>query len=334
LHDFGFFVLQQLVDRLRVLVRQLLDALLGAMLVVRADLAAVDEVLEVLHRVAPDLADGDAVLFREPAHDLDEILAPFLGQLRDRQADQLAVVRRRETEVGLLDRLLDRADRARVERLHGEHARLRHADRRELLQRRLRSVVVDLDAVKERRRGSARAHGVEGVARMLHGLSHPRLRVGDQLVDGCHVSYLVSMTVPTCSPATTRAMLPSASSNTWIVSLLSIQSESAVVSITFRPRSIASRWVSRGMKRADGSTLGSPSYTPSTPCFAMRIASAPISSARSAAAVSVVKNGLPVPAAKMTMRPFSRWRIARRRMYGSATSLTTSADCTRVSAPC
>jgi hypothetical protein len=29
-----------------------------------------------------------------------------------------------------------------------------------------------------------------------------------------------------------------------------------------------------------------------------------ISSARSAAAVSVVKNGLPVPAAKMTMRPF------------------------------
>ena len=54
----------------------------------------------------------------------------------------------------------------------------------------------------------------------------------------------------------------------------------------------------------------------------MRIASAPISSARSAAAVSVVKNGLPVPAAKITTRPFSRWRIARRRMYGSATSET------------
>jgi hypothetical protein len=46
----------------------------------------------------------------------------------------------------------------------------------------------------------------------------------------------------------------------------------------------------------------------------MRIASAWISSARRAAAVSVVKNGLPVPAAKITIRPFSRWRIARRRM--------------------
>ena len=54
------------------------------------------------------------------------------------------------------------------------------------------------------------------------------------------------------------------------------------------------------------------------------------SAARSAAAVSVVKNGLPVPAAKITIRPFSRWRIARRRMYGSATSEIVIADCTRV----
>jgi hypothetical protein len=37
---------------------------------------------------------------------------------------------------------------------------------------------------------------------------------------------------------------------------------------------------------------------------AFMIASAPISTARSAPAVSVVKNGLPVPAAKMTTRPF------------------------------
>jgi hypothetical protein len=39
-----------------------------------------------------------------------------------------------------------------------------------------------------------------------------------------------------------------------------------------------------------------------------------ISEARRAAAVSVVKKGLPVPAAKITTRPFSMWRIARRRM--------------------
>ena len=50
------------------------------------------------------------------------------------------------------------------------------------------------------------------------------------------------------------------------------------------------------------------------PVLRHRIVSAWISSARRAAAVSVEKNGLPVPAAKITIRPFSRWRIARRRM--------------------
>ncbi len=49
--------------------------------------------------------------------------------------------------------------------------------------------------------------------------------------------------------------------------------------------------------------------------------------------MSVVKNGLPVPAAKITIRPFSRWRIARRRMYGSATSAMLIALITRVCAP-
>ncbi len=40
--------------------------------------------------------------------------------------------------------------------------------------------------------------------------------------------------------------VPAASSKTWIGRPLSMQSESAVVSITRRPRSIASRWVSSG----------------------------------------------------------------------------------------
>ena len=71
---------------------------------------------------------------------------------------------------------------------------------------------------------------------------------------------------------------------------------------------------------------------PST-LVAFRMTSAPISTARRAAAVSVVKNGLPVPAAKMTIRPFSRCRIARRRMYGSATAGISIADCTRVMTP-
>ena len=54
---------------------------------------------------------------------------------------------------------------------------------------------------------------------------------------------------------------------------------------------------------------------------------------RSAAVVSVVKYGLPVPAANTTTRPFSRWRIARSGMYGSATWAIVIAVCTRVGWP-
>jgi hypothetical protein len=61
--------------------------------------------------------------------------------------------------------------------------------------------------------------------------------------------------------------------------------------------------------------VGSAVYTPSTPeCVPLRITPAPISAARRAAVVSVVKYGFPVPAAKITTRPFSRCRVARRRM--------------------
>ncbi len=57
------------------------------------------------------------------------------------------------------------------------------------------------------------------------------------------------------------------------------------------------------------------------------------SEARSAAAVSVVKNGLPVPAAQITTRPFSMWRMARRRMNGSQMVSMGMADWTRVCTP-
>lgn len=46
---------------------------------------------------------------------------------------------------------------------------------------------------------------------------------------------------------------------------------------------------------------------------------APISNALRLAAVSVDIKGFPVPAARITTLPFSMCRIARRRIYGSAT---------------
>ena len=65
--------------------------------------------------------------------------------------------------------------------------------------------------------------------------------------------------------------------------------------------------------------------------LALKMMSASISAARRADAVSVEKNGLPVPQPKMTTRPFSRCRMARLRMYGSATWFMAMAVCTRTS---
>nr|GLL36365.1 Uncharacterised protein [Ipomoea trifida] len=61
-----------------------------------------------------------------------------------------------------------------------------------------------------------------------------------------------------------------------------------------------------------------------------------LSEALRAAAVSVVKSEIPVPAPippKITTLPFSRWRIARCLLYGSATSGIENALCKRVCTP-
>src|SRR5829696_2359605 len=259
LHDLGLFALQKILDLRDVLVGQLLDAVLGAPLLVVPDVAVLDELLEVVHDVAAQGSDREPALPGEVLDDLHELLAPFLRQLRDRQTDDLAVVRRRETEIGLEDRALDRLDRSRVVRLHGDHARLGDVDRRELLERRRRPVVVDLDAVEERRGRAAGPDCVELVRSGLDRLVHPSGRVAHEVVD--HSSLLaVEIIVPIRSPRTTRPMLRSSSRpKTWIGRLLSMQSESAVESITLSPRSSASRCVSSGRKVASGFSSGSPS---------------------------------------------------------------------------
>ena len=198
-----------------MVVGELLDMLLGPVLLVAADLSLVDELLEVVHDVAADVPDRDLALLGHVADDLDELLAPLLRQLGDRQADQLAVVRRGQPEVGLLDRPLDLRDRVRVERLDRQHSRLGRVDRRELLERRLLAVVVDLHAVEQGRRGAAGAQrrelGLCGLDRLVHSPG----RVLNQVVDRHRQApYGVETSVPTRSPETTLRMFPSSSAKT------------------------------------------------------------------------------------------------------------------------
>src|SRR6516164_8327223 len=77
LHDLRFLVLQQLVDRLRVCVGELLHFLLRAPLVVVAHVAVPHELLEMPERVAAHLANRDAVLLRHVPDELHELLPPL-----------------------------------------------------------------------------------------------------------------------------------------------------------------------------------------------------------------------------------------------------------------
>ena len=72
---------------------------------------------------------------------------------------------------------------------------------------------------------------------------------------------------------------------------------------------------------------------PSTPLLAMSSRSQWVSSARCALTVSVEKKGIPAPAPKITTRPFSRCRMARSGIYGSATWPIVIAVWTRVGTP-
>src|SRR3954463_3226097 len=105
--DLLLFVLEQLVDLVDALVGELLECFLGAVLVVAADVALLLELAEVVHDVAPNVADRDPSVLGDPADHPDELLAALLGQLRNREADDLSVVARGQPQVGLHDRLLD-----------------------------------------------------------------------------------------------------------------------------------------------------------------------------------------------------------------------------------
>src|SRR4051794_782946 len=154
LQDLRLFALEVRVELGDALVGDLLKLGLRAALLVLADLALLAHLAQVVHDVAADVADLHAALLGDVMEDLDHLLAPLLGQRRDGQADELAVVGRVQAEVGVADRLLDRLDRVLVVGLHGQQLRL-GVDARELLERRRRAVVVDVDAVEQRGRRAA-----------------------------------------------------------------------------------------------------------------------------------------------------------------------------------
>ena len=101
--------LQEIVDFLDLLVRQLLRLLEAAALVVLGDLLVLEHLLDPVVALVAEAPDLDARLLGHVVRLLGEVLAALLGQRRDRDADDLAVGLRVQAQLRLADRALDLA---------------------------------------------------------------------------------------------------------------------------------------------------------------------------------------------------------------------------------
>ena len=82
---------------------------------------------------APKVAHRDPALLGHVLDELHELTPSLLGELREHEAEHLAVVGGVDPEIGALDRLLDVLDGVLVVGLDDEQPRLGHVDPGDLL---------------------------------------------------------------------------------------------------------------------------------------------------------------------------------------------------------
>ena len=104
--------------------------------VVVGDLLFLVQLLEHIVGVAPMVADRDPEILGDLANVPHQFLAPLLGQFRDRHADQLAVVHRRQAQIGASvgSPSRFRASQLLVIRRDHQQPRLRRGQTRQLAQ--------------------------------------------------------------------------------------------------------------------------------------------------------------------------------------------------------
>src|SRR5450759_496971 len=223
-----------------MLPREDLELLLSAGALVLADLAVLDQAVELFLGLAPDVADGHLGVLGLGARKLDVLLATLLSQLREVDADDGAVAVGVDAQVGVTQRLLDPGHRRLVEGRDQDRAGLRSVERRQLLQRGPRAVVLHRELVEHRGIRPSGTDGREVLLGNLDGLLHLFLGLEHGLVDHQDSSSAVT-SVPIFSPRMALAILPSPPiPKTIIGSLFSEHSANAAASTTRRPLTNAS----------------------------------------------------------------------------------------------
>src|ERR1700687_3494367 len=124
LQHFGLFVTRDLLDAFDEAVGKLLEALLGAFFVLLRYAAVLLCLAQMIERISAAIAHGHARLLGALVDLLDELFAPILGQLRQNQSNDLAIIGRIDAQVGLLDRFFNWAEHAPIPWLNKDHARV------------------------------------------------------------------------------------------------------------------------------------------------------------------------------------------------------------------
>src|SRR5262245_34107083 len=104
-------VLEGLVHLVFLLVGELVELLLRPVEVVGGNVPVLLQSLEIVAGRPPRVPDGDPAVLGHALHHPHQLLAPLLGEGREVEPDDVAVVAGGQPEVGLLDRLLDGAHR-------------------------------------------------------------------------------------------------------------------------------------------------------------------------------------------------------------------------------
>src|SRR5262249_37940509 len=92
LEDLFFLVLEDLVELADADVGDFLELPPRAVFFAIPRLARLLQLPQVVHHVAADVAHRDPAVLGDVADDLDQLLAPLLGQLGDTETDEVAVV--------------------------------------------------------------------------------------------------------------------------------------------------------------------------------------------------------------------------------------------------
>src|SRR5262249_56747457 len=116
-----------------------------------------------------DVANRRAMLFENFMNVLRKLLATFFRQSGNGNANEAAVIRWIQSEIGSADGLLDRTDKRRVIRLDSNQSRIGGSELCDLVDGSRNSVVIDLNTVEDGNGSTARANRGEVFTYIVNG---------------------------------------------------------------------------------------------------------------------------------------------------------------------